>query len=226
MKCVLFVLIALALATNLWAASGSDDFNRSNVDPLDGSWTLMTADYGYYPRIVSNHVEVNLALDIGQAYFAGFTATDDQEMRVNITIGGGADLTAAKLLARASGRNLEGTPDAIYYECTAFAQNTYDNVSSWILKDITGSYTVLASENATSWGAGDELKCRAVGTALTLFRNGSVLLTTTDGAISSGQPGIGVGGFTGTPADAQLDNFYATDYVASATLVRHRAVIQ
>lgn len=223
MKFVFSVLIALALATNLWAASGSDDLNRPDANPLDGSWTDLY-NGGFYVAISSNHAESNSAgADIGRAYFTGFTAANDQEAWAEITIGGGADLTMAGIMVRASGTDL--ATDAIYYSCEGYAQNTYDNVTAWIFKYIVGAYTVLASENATGWGAADQLKCRVVGTTITFYRIGSLLLTATDGAISAGQPGIEVGGFTGNTADAQLDNFSATDYVASM-LVRHRAVIQ
>lgn len=97
------------------------------------------------------------------------------------------------------------------YACEA--NKNASGYTSEIFKYVTGSYTQLATENATTWVNNDTIRCDASGTNVTMRRNGSVLISTSDTSHTSGQGGVVIYVITGgsTP-DAQADNFILGDF--------------
>lgn len=72
--------------------------------------------------------------------------------------------------------------------------------------------SALSTEASTTWADGDTIELCANGTALTCYRNGSIIsaLTTTDGTFASGSAGIWT--FTSDQLD-RLDAFEAGGFI-------------
>jgi hypothetical protein len=83
-----------------------------------------------------------------------------------------------------------------------------------ILRVESGATTNIRTDNTFTFASGDTLKFEIVGTALKVYKNGSVhsALNATDGNIASGKPGFGIWG-SGPPT---ADNFEGGDVAAAA----------
>jgi hypothetical protein len=104
---------------------------------------------------------------------------------------------------------MANSPTQSWYTCNA-ARNAGSYTSA--LADYDGTPALLASENATTWVAGDKLRCEAEGTALRLYRivgtAKTLLLSTTSATHTSGKTGIYVFvGTAGSLTNAQVDDF-------------------
>jgi len=102
------------------------------------------------------------------------------------------------------------SPTAYYYAFVALKNDARGHATE-ILKNISGTVTVLATETSTQWKAGDVLRAVAAGSNLTVYRNGAAVLTTSDPSIQSGQAGIVIGCHSGNVANAEIDNFLSGD---------------
>lgn len=101
----------------------------------------------------------------------------------------------------------------------------YDNtaaVNKWVLqKGVGGTYTNIATSAATlTANTTYTILLQMRGTALTLSVNGTVTISTTDGAVTAvGKAGLLLNN-NGTPSDTvdfHMDNFSATDAVAASS---------
>ena len=89
------------------------------------------------------------------------------------------------------------------YEFTALI--TAGTHKSRIMRWTNGQGTVIANETSTTWVSGDVLRAEKRGSQLTLFQNGTQLLTVSDSTYTGGRGGIIV--YSGvSAANVEVDN--------------------
>jgi hypothetical protein len=185
------------------AAVFSDTFTRADNADLGADWD--TGYFGSAGQIVGNRVR---ATTLNATFFETWngSSNNDQFAQVTLATFTGAVETSASLLVRAT-----APATLTAYVVFAYRNHTF-GFTTRIFEYTAGSGAELISEASTTWTAGDVLKMTAVGTTITVFRNGAQLLQTTDASIASGRPGLGGTVATGgSLADMELDNFSGGD---------------
>jgi hypothetical protein len=198
-----------------WAASGSDDFERGDVTPVDGSWDSLTAALF---AIVSGHVQSNDASGDTYAFFTAFTPTADQEATITLDAFTGAGFGFA-------GAILRGQDASNMYIC--FATKNIGGTSTQISVFESGGLSTLDSESSTTWAATDTLRCKMEGDNINAYRNGSgtPLASGNDSTFSGGSVGMWITEEV-TLADTAIEEFSATDVAAApGSTNKRRAVI-
>jgi hypothetical protein len=146
----------------------SDDFNRSNSDPLDGNWAKPTP-FGAL-KIVSNEVVVSTSGTDSAAY-----STVSSESASYVTVTG------------VTGRN--GGP-AIHLDSSGggYCLLNYDAGNFYIFR--LPEFTQIGFDTGT-YQIGDVLGLRRVGSTIVASVDGvDVLTSSTDNTYTSGAPGI------------------------------------
>ena len=208
MKYIIAALIALLICSQgatTWATT--DDFNRANSGDVGANW-----DSGYTGdgalQIVGNRVRETTATDSTEIYNA-VTLTSNQWASFTLATSSGAGVRAPSLLLRfAAPATKSGYQFGILV-------NGY--ATSVIRKWTAGSNVDLTSENATAWAAGDVMRVEVNGTTLKLYRNGTLLLSTTDGTYADGKSGIMI--YSATVADTEVDDFNTGNMCTSSLLL-------
>jgi hypothetical protein len=81
-----------------------------------------------------------------------------------------------------------------------------------------GSWTELGGHTGPGLHNGDVVKATAIGRTLTLYINGTAILSVTDDTYSTGSPGIGFYNDSGAQVNSTgfgFSNFYAADVLRS-----------
>lgn len=161
----------------------SDAFTRADNADLGASWTPMTGVNSL--KIVSNNVQAGtlLTADCTERYSATAVG-NDQESRVVI---GAWTKTTNNIYIWAAARQASGA----YTEYEFIASTDATNIS-YIVQNIAGSKTTLALVTSGSWSVGNVLDGIVKGTALRLYQNSNLIVSTTDGGIASGNVGMGM----------------------------------
>lgn len=81
----------------------------------------------------------------------------------------------------------DGLPES---SCSCYQFFSDGGSDTELAKVVAGAFTVLGTANATTVTTGDVLELVVVGTALTASVNGTPVITATDAAVASGQPGL------------------------------------
>lgn len=174
----------------------SDDFNRSNASPLDGSWS--TSSSWANLRLVSNAVQTVTANNDSVAVHSTSTAADSQVTVSNVS-GGGLGGPAIHLSTSAGDGYalLHNTGFLHIYVLPGFS-------------DI-GNYFL-----APPIADGDVLRLRRVGSTLVASYNGTDVITTAaDNTYTGGKPGIFI--YDSTVVDDWTDNVAGGTPVGLAT---------
>lgn len=182
---------------SLSGAQVSDNFNRAN-GALGANWTTTAGTFA----IVSNQATVTaVATNIALAAYTGTTFANNQYAQVQWLGGGG---WGGALCIRCSNSAITG-----------YVLSGVSGTASILYKFVAGTSTVLAS-GGPAFTLNDVIRLEAVGTAITAYKNGTVILTATDSSITSGYPGIGGINFVG----GILDGFYGGNlsWTSSATI--------
>jgi hypothetical protein len=177
----------------------TDLFNRADNADLGANWTPFT---GRALKIASNTATPTAVLTTANEFYTGTAPTNNQFSRISI-----ATFTAPAeigVLVRS------GTDPATWTNYQGYASNRGGGTTTAIDKIVAGTPTGLASENATTWVAGDILKLTVLGQNLFIYRNGVLLLSAFDAALSSGTLGLYAYSETAT-TDSALDNFVGGD---------------
>jgi hypothetical protein len=158
----------------------SDDFNRTDQNPLVGNWTSPEPPEGMaigYNRVVPSSIDAD-----DWAYYSGMTWPDDQYSKAKLYVTGsaGGDRGMGLLVRRSA--------SAITHYRVVVDHASTGNVG--LSKTIAGAYTLLATFTQ-NWTDGDVWELRVRDTTLQIFWNDNQVGTdVTDGSISSGYPGI------------------------------------
>lgn len=189
-----------------------DDFNRADNLDLGTNWTVIAVGEGN-AQIVGGRVRDFLADGIDSREVHSGVLLDNQFTQITLASTSGTTPRGITAVLRAN----TGGVFTCYGMQAQF--NAVDLLTSRLFKVVSGVATVLASESATTWVAGDLLKGIAIDASLVLQRNNSNLLTATDSAILTGNAGIFIfvdpGGTTG---DIELDDFQSGDILFNVNL--------
>lgn len=183
-----------------------DAFTRADNTDLGASW-----DSGYTAKnnlqIVSNRIR-GTALGTASVESTSTSITNDQRGEVTlaswVTSTFGVAVVSLRMTAPAT---------QTAYTCTVLA-NAADHTR--ITEITAGSEVTLANETTSTWSAGHILRCEVIGSTINLYQviggSANLLLTTTDGSLTSGR--VGLATFVdsgGSLANIELDDFVATD---------------
>lgn len=181
-----------------------DTFTRANNTDLGSWWDVQTGQTN--AQIVSNRVRATtLNLDAVENYNPlAFSPNQGAEILIATIQGVVVAIAAATIRADPAANT--------YYYGTA-VRNGGGGETTEIKKRVAGVSSVLATESATTWAAGDTLNLQVRGTSLVLLRNGTSLLTVTDTSIGFGRPGLILFvDISGNLADLEIESWQAEDF--------------
>jgi hypothetical protein len=217
---ILFLILAFLLFAVTAGAvlQYADDFERTDSNPLNGSWNNYCFNgCGALLELYQGDV---INGNVGDTYsiFTAFTATPNQESEIVIYFSACTSDYQCWL-----GPLVRGDGADNMYGVLLFSHPGYSEVDLF-LDD--GSITTLASDNVTQWIDDDVAKLSVVGDELTLYRNGSVFLTVPpDATLATGQPGIYINVIeTAWDSLARIKSFSAGN-IGSVVTTRRRAVV-
>ncbi|MFB7244667.1 hypothetical protein ACFCYX_19665 [Streptomyces populi] len=173
----------------------TDSFDRTNSTDLGASWVEVSGDWS----IVSNQLSPGAAGGTIILRAAGAMAGPDHFVQATI-----AATTAAS--------------HGVWGRGNSNISNGYllrNDGSSWDLFAVVGgSFTVIGSY-AVAAAPGDVVKLEMVGSAIKGYINGTLRISVTDTAVTSG---TSVGFRSESTSSIRFDDFSAADVVAGATL--------
>ena len=158
------------------AGSASDNFDRAD-GALGSNWTTVSGTGA--PKIVSNTLRVGTAGALSSAYWSASTFSSDQFAQASLPNSSGTQYGPG-IAVRLSGS--KG-----YFLWYGNSSNTVslwrmDSSSSWTLLKQSASLTVSPSS--------DVWKIQAVGSTISGYQNGKLVVQATDTNIKSGSPGV------------------------------------
>jgi hypothetical protein len=162
----------------------TDDFNRANSSGLGANWSFLSQTLD----VVSNHAEAGVGADHCVGYWNADSFDNDQYSEVDI-------LNSAQYIG-ACVRLQTGS----FSGYIAFG----DPGGCSIYRVDGGSFTSLNNTPSETFADGDLLRLTIAGSNLTLTRNGTTVLTTSDSNYTSGQPGFEIFDNGGNP---QVDSW-------------------
>jgi hypothetical protein len=148
----------------------TDTFVAADANPIGGNWTTVTGLAAL--RRLSNACLGSSASD-NAAYVNTVTPPNDQYAKS--TIGTAVDDGGAAVRI--------STSAATFY----FADSLGSGTQLW--KAVAGAFSSIGS-SATTCGVGTVAEVRAIGTTISLWKDGVSLVSTTDSSIASGRFGI------------------------------------
>lgn len=165
-----------------------DDFVRANAANLGANWTNSAGSVNSF-EIHSNQA-MNTGTNVCLEAYTASAAPDDQSSQVTLTI----------LLSTTD----SGPGPAVRISTSAltgyFAQANTTEIK--LYKVVAGAFTQLGS-NAAAAAVNDVLYIEAVGTAITVKKNGSIIIgPITDSAIATGNWGMWVSNGAGAETNA------------------------
>ncbi len=198
--------------TTFTETPGTDTFTRSDAADLGATWDAGYIDLGPAKIVSQRALPTTLGTEAHESYNAVIPSNDQF---CQVTIGA---FTGAQYAEIGCDLRMANPPTQSWYTCNASRNAT---ATSYIA-DYDGTPAALVSENATTWVAGDKLRCEVEGTALRLYRivgtTKTLLLSTTSAAHTSGKTGIYVFVNTGgNLANAQADDFVMGSLVPAVT---------
>jgi hypothetical protein len=187
-----------------WTQRATDNFNRADQDLNTGNW------YGGVVgcKILSNVATGKAAGQIGISHYVGAVVGVDQYVEADLDAFGAGQYLGVVL------RGPGGTN-----RCYMFIWNTFNNLQ--IVRYVGGVTSNPQSGPAGAvhpTGVGGRIRAEAVGTLLSLYWNGSLMVTATDNLYADGYPGV----VSITQSNLwPIDNFAMGDGVAGRRS-RHR----
>jgi hypothetical protein len=158
----------------------SDDFNRSNENPLSGGGNWTVAGSSIAPILLSSNVVAKSSSSSQNgSYYAGASFADDQCAELKLASGG----DIGPMVRIQTGQT--------YLSGYALGYDIADGLIAIIKYDGIGNVEWLDSVSGTM-SNGDIQKICVNGTAITAYKNGSPItgLSATDSTFTSGRPGI------------------------------------
>lgn len=186
-----------------------DDFNRANENPLaNGNWTSIVeqTDSGGL-QLTSNVVAKTGSGTTWSESYWGTTFGPDTEVTAKINTIGSTDAFA--LWLRVTNPGLSTMSGYL-------ADFSFDTTAMTIYKCVSGAFTSIGTITISTYSAGDIIGFSAIGTTLTVTRNGTAIKTITDSAITgAGKVGLGINNKgSGTLDDFSADTVSTTKSIA------------
>ena len=186
------LLSILLFSVPVCAGSGTDNFSRSDNLDLGAAWDSYTNNSVDSPCQILNGATNGYVtatsgggLDCVEGYNA-YIPGNDQYVQVSLPLGflSPGSQFASVLLRLAAPTTYSGY---------VFRAQPPDQVNTSRLRKATaGTMTTLVNDTTQTWAATDILRGEASSTTLTLKRNGTQIIQTTDGTYGSGRGGINV----------------------------------
>lgn len=191
--------IRMRLEPLAYNGPGLDQFNRANVDPLDGNWFTPINIAG-----ISGAANLSANTITGRATNAFWRDRSGPECESRVKMSGlpAAGQGPVYCYVRMT------TPDSLSDGYSSDLRITGGGVhTTRILRFDDGNGTELTSRTDITWLAGDELGCRAMGSTIKLFRKSAGTITELLSTDDVTYPGMGYVGFGMTDQNAVLDDF-------------------
>lgn len=167
------------------AATGSDNFNRTNVNPIGGNWTqLFTGAAFTTAQIVGSLMESSIAGSNSDSYWNASNWQPNQWVSIKINALSDSSCYAGILLRATPGPFSSATTYRIYVRGPLGGTAAYS-----ISKYVNGAFTAVVAETTRTFSAGDVFTAAVVGTQLSLYQNGNLFATVSDSSVISGQAG-------------------------------------
>lgn len=184
----------------------SDNFNRADANPLDGSWTQLASGGGFGPaQLVSNAVEGASAGVNADSWFNGISWPNDQWAQITV-IGLSNSFIGISLRQSTSGAETA-------YRFVFGQGSTGGSVPYIIQLANAGSFSTLRSGSATL-NNGDLISAEAIGTTLNFYVGASLIDSVSDATIASGAAGFMIAPISST-GNAILDDFSGGSFSAA-----------
>jgi hypothetical protein len=194
---------SLTISSDVKGGASADNFDRPN-GVAGSNWTTyrgtfaVTDDQLAYTATPGNE---------GMMAWTGASFNSDQHSRI----------TAAKATANSTDYGpavrIQSAGNNAFYWATVDTGTTF---ILYVSNPSTGTTTTVASV-AGGWAVGDILDLTVVGTTLTLYKNGTNILSGTDANLSGGAPGVAVS--TATVPQSLMDNWTGGNTGDDATIL-------
>ena len=174
--CLLAGTLSVLAPEQASAATVSDNFTRAN-GALGSNWTTVTGTQA--PQIVSNTLRAGTASTLNSAYWSASTFGNDQFAQATLPGSSGSQWGPGLAVRLSSSKGY-----FLWYG------NSANTVSIWRMDSAT-SWTELKQSSAlTITPASDVWKIQAVGSTISGYQNGNLVVQATDTKITSGSPGV------------------------------------
>lgn len=192
-----------------------DDFNRSNANPLDGSWTN---------RILSSNGDVQLAGNvvtgatsaICTAWYTGFTPGADCEAYITLV----NIVTGANMGLYARLKDMGAAADGYFFQITPGSPDT-----TTLFRLDNGSATSIGSTTSVDWVNGDKAGIQCIGSSISAWRFDGSSWTQ---VVSATDANYGLAGPFGIRCNSflqSMDDFYAGTVVAAASTFSPKVMV-
>ena len=173
--CVTLSALIGAAAGAAYAASVSDNFNRVN-GALGSNWSTVAGTTA--PAIANNVLQAGTAGRVNSAFWSGSSFGSDQFSQAIMPSSSGTQFGPGVAVRLAGSRGY-----FLWYG------NSANTVSLWRMDSAT-SWTQLRASSALTISASDVWKVQVVGSTLSGYQNGNLVVQVTDGTYASGSPGV------------------------------------
>lgn len=171
------------------ATQATDNFNRADQNPIAGNWTQVSSLSGFgQAQLSGNQVIANVAGTRASYWWNAQSWNADQWASIKVTTCLANSNLGVSLRNSTSGA-------ATCYMCL-FLGTAGSAGTIRIQKFVTGTFTSLFSATNFTVNLGDIITGSVIGTQLSMYVNGNLWLTGTDGSIASGAAGWVVNGTT------------------------------
>ncbi len=174
--CLLAGLLTILHAQEASATTASDNFDRAD-GVLGSNWTTVSGTGA--PKIVSNTLRVRTAGALSSAYWSASTFSSDQFAQASLPNSSGTQYGPG-IAVRLSGS--KG-----YFLWYGNSSNT---VSLWRMDSSSSETQLKQSASLTVSPSSDVWKIQAVGSTISGYQNGKLVVQATDTNIKSGSPGV------------------------------------
>ena len=174
--CLLAGTLSVLAPEHASAATVSDNFTRAN-GALGSNWTTVTGTKA--PQIVSNTLQVGTANALNSAYWSAITFGNDQFAQASLPNSSGSQYGPGIAVRLSSSKG--------YFLWYGNQPNT---VSIWRMDSATSWTQLKQSGTLTVSPSSDVWKIQAVGSAISGYQNGKLVVQATDTKITSGSPGV------------------------------------
>ena len=204
MKRTLLTLVSVLFSAQLaFALVFGDNLNRPDNADLGANFTPYT---GLPAQLVGNKIRPTTANVHGIEFYTGTAPGGAQYCQITIsTFNGTGSEGGCCVRCTASASDRTG-----YF---VYASKTGGGYTTLIDEQNSGVGGASASENATTWVAGDVLTVTANVSVINVYRNQAFLLTLTDATITTGTGGVNMYTFA-TLGELEIDDFLLGDLVS------------
>lgn len=202
MTFLLLLLLLIASPVLADQTKATDNFNRTDENPLTTPWTTITDQAAL--QIVSQMLRTSAtAADTG-AYHSQSLGNDQWAQATLVT------MPSTGAFSRTAGPTIRTSTTTETFYAGSASRDSDGSIQYRIIKFVSGAVTELASAGTPT--ANDVVRVEASGQNIRLLVNGTLLISVNDTSIASGQAGMFIYVGSGAVGDYEWDNWSAGDY--------------